>query len=109
MTTGVKAKTTKKMKNGRINKYLFVSNKTSNTNKPMSRTGINNLLEKYCTEINENKINPHIFRHDAATQKYEQNYSDLMLKKFLGHSSNATDIYTHPGCEKYRENKPKQA
>lgn len=95
--------------NGRINKYLFVSNKTSNTNKPMSRTGINNLLEKYCTEINENKINPHIFRHDAATQKYEQNYSDLMLKKFLGHSSNATDIYTHPGCEKYRENKPKQA
>lgn len=95
--------------NGRINKYLFVSNKTSNTNKPMSRTGINNLLEKYCTEINENKINPHIFRHDAATQKYEQNYSDLMLKKFLGHSSNATDIYTHPGGEKYRENKPKQA
>lgn len=93
--------------NGRTNKYLFVSNKTSNTNQPMSRTGINNLLEKYCIEINEKKINPHIFRHDAATQKYEQNYSDLMLKKFLGHSSNATDIYIHTGCERYRENKPK--
>ena len=29
-----------------------------------------------------------------------------MLKKFLGHSSNATDIYTHPGGEEYRKIKP---
>ena len=96
-----------KMLNGRENKFLFVSNKTANTNKPMSRITINKILEKYCFETNENKINPHIMRHDAATRKYEEGYSDLMLKKFLGHSSNATDIYTHPGGERYRENMPK--
>ena len=57
--------------------------------------------------MNENKINPHIMRHDSGTKKYEEGYSDIMLKKFLGHSSNATDVYTHPGGEKYRENTPK--
>lgn len=96
-----------KMLNGRKNKYLFVSNKTANTNKPMSRVTINKILEKYCLQINEKKINPHIMRHDAATRKYEEGYSDLMLKKFLGHSSNATDIYTHPEGERYRKNMPK--
>lgn len=96
-----------KMLNGRENKYLFVSNKTANTNKPMSRTSINNLLNMYCKKVKEENINPHIMRHDTGTKKYEEGYSDLMLKKFLGHSSNATDIYTHPEGEKYRENKPK--
>lgn len=93
--------------NNRENKYLFVSNKTANTNKAMSRTSINNILAKYCREVNEDKINPHIMRHDSGTKKYEEGYSDIMLKKFLGHSSNATDIYTHPGGEKYREKIPK--
>lgn len=96
-----------KLLNGRKNKYLFVSNKTANTNTTMSRTSINNILAKYCNEVNETKINPHIMRHDSGTKKYEEGYSDLMLKKFLGHSSNATDIYTHPGGERYRENMPK--
>lgn len=96
-----------KLLNGRENKYLLVSNKTANTNKPMSRTSINNILTEYCKKVNENKINPHIMRHDSGTKKYEEGYSDIMLKKFLGHSSNATDVYTHPGGEKYRENTPK--
>ena len=93
---------------GKENKYLFVSNKTANTNQPMARTSINNILAKYCMKVNESKIKPHIMRHDSGTKKYEEGYSDIMLKKFLGHSSNATDIYTHPGGEKYRENIPKQ-
>lgn len=96
-----------KLLNGRENKYLLVSNKTANTNKPMCRTSINNILTEYCKKVNENKIKPHIMRHDSGTKKYEEGYSDIMLKKFLGHSSNATDIYTHPGNEKYRENLPK--
>lgn len=91
---------------GRKNKYLFVSNKTANTNKPMSRTSINKILEKYCEEVKEKKINPHIMRHHAGTEKYEGGYTDIMLKKFLGHTSSATEVYTHPGGEKYRENKP---
>lgn len=91
-----------KLLNGRENKYLFVSNKTANTNKPMCRTTINNLLENYCEKVKENKINPHIFRHDCGTEMYEEGYSDIMIKKWLGHSSNASDVYTHPGGEKYR-------
>lgn len=92
-----------KLLNGRENKYLFVSNKTANTNKPMSRATVNYQLEKYCIEINEKKINPHLLRHDCGTELYEEGYSDLMIKKWLGHSSNATDVYTHPGGELYRK------
>ena len=39
------------------------------------------------------------------TDNMKEGYSDMMLKKFLGQTSNVTDIYTHPGGEKYRENK----
>ena len=92
-----------KMLNGRVNKYLFVSNKTANTGKKMSRTSINKILEQYCNKVQKKKINPHILRHHSATEKYENGYSDMMLKKFLGQTSNATDIYTHPGGERYRD------
>ena len=93
-----------KMLKGRTNKYLFVSNKTANTNKPICRTTINNLLIKYCNLVNESKIKPHIFRHNCGTEMYENGYTDIMIKKILGHTSNATDIYTHPGGEHYRKN-----
>ncbi len=84
---------------GRKNKYLFVSNKTANTNKPMGRTTINNLLKEYCHELNEKNVNPHIFRHNKGTTMYEEGDSELKIKKTLGQSSNAVDIYTHPGGE----------
>lgn len=86
--------------NGRENKYLFVSNKTANTGEAMGRTSINNILNKYCDDLKEKRINPHIFRHDCGTTMYEEGASDLMIKKALGHSSNATDIYTHQGRER---------
>lgn len=82
--------------NGKKNKYLFVSNKTANTNTPMCRTSINNILKKYCENINERKIHPHTLRHISATDKFQEGYSDLRLKMFLGHNSNATNVYTHP-------------
>lgn len=85
-----------KLLKGKENKYLFVSNKTANSNKPMCRTSINNILKKYCENINEKTIHPHTLRHISATEKFKGGYSDLRLKKFLGHSSNATDVYTHP-------------
>lgn len=90
----------KELLNGRKNKYLLVSNKTVNTNSPMGRTSINNILKKYCDILNEKSINPHLLRHDCATKWYEEGYSDLMMKKFLGHSSDATEIYTHQGGER---------
>ena len=89
-----------KLLNGRENKYLFVSNKTANTGQKMSRTSINKILEGYCSEVSEDKINPHILRHYSATTKYEEGYTNMMLKKFFGQTSNATDIYVHPEGEK---------
>ena len=88
-----------KILNGRTNKYLIVSNKTANTNRPIERTSINNLLNKYCKSINEKCINPHILRHECATKRYEEGYSDMMLKKILGQTSNVTNRYVHAGNE----------
>lgn len=92
-----------KFLNGRVNKYLIVSNKTANTNKPMGRTSINNILEAYCIKVKEDKINPHVLRHDCATTMYEEGATDIMIKKKLGQSSNITNIYVHTGGEKYRK------
>lgn len=92
-----------KVLGGRTNRYLFVSNKTANTGKRMGRTSINNILSSYCEKIKEDKINPHMLRHDFATKSYNIGYSDLMLKIELGHSSNATDRYIHPGQESLLE------
>lgn len=92
-----------KLLSGRQNKYLFVSNKTANNGKRMGRTSINNILNSYCNKVKEQKINPHILRHDFATKSYNLGYSDMMLKIELGQSSNATDIYTHPGKESLLE------
>lgn len=89
-----------KQLDGRENKYLIISNKSVNTGKKIDRSMVNKMLEKYCKKINENSINPHIFRHDFATNKYEEGYTDMMLKKSLGQTSNATDRYIHPGGEK---------
>lgn len=92
-----------KLLSGRQNKYLFVSNKTANNGKRIGRTSINNILNSYCNKVKEQKINPHILRHDFATKSYNLGYSDMMLKIELGQSSNATDIYTHPGKESLLE------
>ena len=85
---------------GKENKYLIISNKSVNTGKKIDRTTVNKMLEKYCKKVNEDTINPHIFRHDFATNKYEEGYTDMMLKKTLGQTSNITDRYIHPGGEK---------
>lgn len=85
--------------NGRENKYLIISNMSVNTGKPIHRSLINDLLKKYCYKVNEEKIKPHILRHHFATDKYQEGYSDMMLKKSLGQSSNVTNRYVHPGHE----------
>lgn len=88
-----------KMLEGKQNKYLIVSNESVNTGKPIHRSLINKTLNKYCEKVNENKIHPHILRHHCATDKYQEGYNDMMLKKTLGQSSNITNRYVHPGFE----------
>lgn len=87
----------------RKNKYLFISNKTANTGKAITRNSINNMLNKYCDELKIPRFNPHIFRHDFGTTSYELGYSELFLKNQMGDSSNAIDIYIHPGKENLLE------
>lgn len=87
----------------RTNKYLFISNKTVNTGKAITRNSINNMLNKYCDELKIPRFNPHIFRHDFGTTSYELGYSELFLKNQMGDSSNAINIYIHPGKENLLE------
>lgn len=91
----------KKILNGRKNKYLIISNKSANTGKNIDRTLINKMLNKYSELLKEEeeKIHPHILRHLFATEKYDNGFSDIMIKKALGDSSNASDRYCHPGNE----------
>ena len=88
-----------KMLNGKENKYLIVSNRTVNTGKPIHRSLINKTLNKYCNKVNEDETNPHLLRHHCATGMYQNGYNEIMIKKSLGHSSNVTDRYVHPGNE----------
>lgn len=92
----------KQLLNGKKNKYLIVSNKTASTGKTMTRQSINNILKDYCIKVKEDKINPHIMRHNKATTMYEEGASDIMIKKQLGQNSNVTDRYVHTGGEKIK-------
>ena len=61
-------------------------------------------LYKLNEKLNEIKLHPHTLRHDYATTRYEEGYSDMRLKKSLGQTSNAVNRYVHPGGEDNRNN-----
>lgn len=86
------------------NKYLFISNKSKNTGKHIDRSTVNKMLNKYCEKLNEKNLHPHILRHDFATTRYEEGFSDMRLKKSLGQSSSVVNRYVHPGGEENRNN-----
>ena len=86
------------------NKYLFISNKSKKTGNHIHRSTVNKMLNKYIEKLNETKLHPHTLRHDFATTRYEEGYSDMRLKKSLGQTSNAVNRYVHPGGEDSRNN-----
>ena len=86
------------------NKYLFISNKSKKTGNHIHRSTVNKMLNKYIEKLNETKLHPHTLRHDYATTRYEEGYSDMRLKKSLGQTSNAVNRYVHPGGEDNRNN-----
>ena len=88
-----------KILNGKENKYLIISNRTANNGKQIHRSLVNKLLSKYCEELKEENIHPHQFRHQYATNKYQEGYNEMMLKKSLGQSSNVVNRYVHEGYE----------
>ena len=86
------------------NKYLFISNKSKKTGNHIHRSTVNKMLNKYIEKLNEIKLHPHTLRHDYATTRYEEGYSDMRLKKSLGQTSNVVNRYVHPGGEDNRNN-----
>ncbi len=70
------------------NPYLFVGKKSSfYKDKPMSRTIVNRVLNKYNVEVKIEDLRPHLLRHYfGSTAYYKAGYSLIQIASQLGHS-----------------------
>ena len=77
------------------NPYLFVGKKSSfYKDKPMSRSIVNRILNKYNVEVKIEDLHPHTLRHYfGSTAYYKAGYSLIQIASQLGHS----DIKTTRG------------
>ena len=77
------------------NPYLFVGKKSSfYKDKPMSRSIVNRILNKYNVEVKIEDLHPHLLRHYfGSTAYYKAGYSLIQIASQLGHS----DIKTTRG------------
>ena len=77
------------------NLYLFVGKKSSfYKDKPMSRSIVNRILNKYNVEVKIEDLHPHLLRHYfGSTAYYKAGYSLIQIASQLGHS----DIKTTRG------------
>ncbi len=84
------------------NPYLFVGKKSSfYKDKPMSRSIVNRILNKYNVEVKIEDLHPHTLRHYfGSTAYYKAGYSLIQIASQLGHS----DIKTTRG---YIDNRKK--
>ena len=84
------------------NPYLFVGKKSSfYKDKPMSRSIVNRILNKYNVEVKIEDLHPHLLRHYfGSTAYYKAGYSLIQIASQLGHS----DIKTTRG---YIDNRKK--
>ncbi len=77
------------------NPYLFVGKKSSfYKDKPMSRSIVNRILNKYNVEVKIEDLHPHLLRYYfGSTAYYKAGYSLIQIASQLGHS----DIKTTRG------------
>lgn len=77
------------------NPYLFVGKKSSfYKDKPMSRSIVNRILNKYNVEVKIEDLHPHLLRlYFGSTAYYKAGYSLIQIASQLGHS----DIKTTRG------------
>lgn len=77
------------------NPYLFVGKKSGfYKDKPMSRSIVNRILNKYNVEVKIEDLHPHLLRHYfGSTAYYKAGYSLIQIASQLGHS----DIKTTRG------------
>lgn len=89
--------------------YKLLENKYTNINSlffnrsgyPLTKMGINYIINKYVSKVNNNsnniikiKVHSHTFRHSKAVHLLESNVELIYIRDFLGHSSvKTTEIY----------------
>lgn len=76
------------------NPYLFVGKKSSfYKDKPMSRSIVNRILNKYNVEVKIKDLHPHTLRHYfGSTAYYKAGYTVVQIASQLGHSSIKTTM-----------------
>lgn len=70
------------IKEDMVTTYIF-----SKANKPMNDRFIREVINKYCNNINNKNITPHVFRHTRAIHLLSAGVPLIYIRDLLGHSS----------------------
>lgn len=90
----------KLIKKGKVYDELFLNNRGT----PITRQGVNKLLNEISLKTIDRKVNPHMLRHSFATHLLLNGANLRVIQTFLGHSNIATtEIYTHVTSQKNKE------
>jgi integrase/recombinase XerC len=72
-------------------------------NTRLNQRSIPRTIRKWCHEAGVKRVNPHAFRHSAATHMLENGADIRVVQVLLGHAHlTTTEIYTHVGIRKLK-------
>lgn len=73
-------------------------------NKPLDKGTVSNWIKERSESAIGRSINPYLLRHSRATELYlNANIPDSIAQKFLGHSKDMKDVYTHMSSEDVKQ------